>query len=474
MSNSYNVCTTLAHDFLDTTQKMIMKMKELSVISIHESIHMMNLMKMTQETTESIRAYAARITGKADLCKMKVKCTKVGCNTEIPYRDKIVLQVIYMGMKDEHIRARVLTQTAAGKLSTLKDIIDYIAAEETSILQSKDICHESSEATIQAIGDKSKYKLKRCGYCGEKPHGDNSVKEREKSCKGYNNKCSNCTKLHHLPSVCRSKKLAATESSSESPPVENSSMNVTENVPSSTIGSVSTNSFHENLPDTLQYTSYSSVAAVIAQLRKARLGPVTTLPLHHHLHKLAGGCKISQPSPSPSLQVTVTLDRAAYGTLSLNMPRLVRKSNTRVENQKAVCDTGAQVTVSPLQLLHSLGVKSDSIFSISTSINSVNSAPVDIVGGIFLKISATNLKTAVTTHTRQLVYVSKSIPTIYLSRNACTDLGILSINFPSPGEFDNTDTATCTSAETDDGVSASHCAIYGLPKCSNSGERASS
>ena len=189
-------------DFLDTTQKMITKMKELSVISIHESIHMMNLMKMTQETTESIRAYAARITGKADLCKMKVKCTKVGCNTEIPYRDKIVLQVVYMGMKDEHIRARVLTQTAAGKLSTLKDIIDYIAAEETSILQSQDICHESSEATIQAIRDKSKYKLKRCGYCGEKPHGDNSVKEREKSCKGYNNKCSNCTKLPHLPSVC--------------------------------------------------------------------------------------------------------------------------------------------------------------------------------------------------------------------------------------------------------------------------------
>ena len=87
---------------------------------------------------------------------MKVKCTKVGCNTEIPYRDKIVLQVVYMGMKDEHIRARVLTQTAAGKLSTLKDIIDYIAAEETSILQSQDICHESSEVTIQAIRNKSK------------------------------------------------------------------------------------------------------------------------------------------------------------------------------------------------------------------------------------------------------------------------------------------------------------------------------
>ena len=51
------------------------------------------------------------------------------------------------GMRDQDIRARTLIQTAAGKLSKLSQVVEYIAAEETGIMQSKDICHETVDVS---------------------------------------------------------------------------------------------------------------------------------------------------------------------------------------------------------------------------------------------------------------------------------------------------------------------------------------
>ena len=132
---------------LTTVQLLLVKMKELAVNSVHKTIHMVHLWKMAQETTESIRAFAARITGKSDLCQLSVMCTKVGCDTKVTYRDEVVLQVLLQGMRDQDIRARTLIQTAAGKLSKLSQVVEYIAAEETGIMQSKDICHETIDVS---------------------------------------------------------------------------------------------------------------------------------------------------------------------------------------------------------------------------------------------------------------------------------------------------------------------------------------
>ena len=66
---------------LTTPALFLAKMKELSVITVHKSVHLMNLWKMTQESDEPIRAFAARVTATADMCSMNVKCS--GCNVDI-------------------------------------------------------------------------------------------------------------------------------------------------------------------------------------------------------------------------------------------------------------------------------------------------------------------------------------------------------------------------------------------------------
>ena len=154
---------------------------------------MVQLWKMTQEPSESVRAFSARITGKADLCEMMVTCPKQQCNTKASYRDEVVLQVLLQGMSDQDIRARTLIQTAAGKLTKLSEVIEYVAAEETGIMQSKDICHESAEVSglrrssykrgdrVEGRGDNRGDGARgdgirsRCGHCGEASHGKNSA-----------------------------------------------------------------------------------------------------------------------------------------------------------------------------------------------------------------------------------------------------------------------------------------------------------
>ena len=89
-----------------------------------------------------------------------------------------------------------------------------------------------------------------------------------------------------------------------------------------------------------------------------------------------------------------------------------------------------------------------------------------------LLFSATNTRTGEKRETRQLAYIFKTVPTIYLSRDACVDLGIISNSFPQVGEVeDEVEAAPILSAQYMDieKECAVHCAVFNLPKCSNSG-----
>ena len=62
--------------------------------------------------------------------------------------------------------------------------------------------------------------------------------------------------------------------------------------------------------------------------------------------------------------------------------------------------------------LLALGIKSDTIFSVATNVNTVTKASVDLIGGIFLVFTSSNKDTGEIRHTRQLCYVSKTVPVI--------------------------------------------------------------
>ena len=118
-------------------------------------------------------------------------------------------------------------------------------------------------------------------------------------------------------------------------------------------------------------------------------GPVTTIPLPHFVHTVHAGWLARAAQPSPTLPLTVLLDRGAYSTLSLPMPTTSLKT-PRVKSLTCCADSGAQLTTVPMSILAHLRLPPSSLFPIATNLNTVTGASVDLLGGIFLEFSGTN------------------------------------------------------------------------------------
>ena len=80
---------TGSYPALTTADLFMSKMKELAVIVVHKSIHLMNLWKMSQQSDEPIRAFAARLTATADMCGMITRCPNQTCGTDVSFRQDV-------------------------------------------------------------------------------------------------------------------------------------------------------------------------------------------------------------------------------------------------------------------------------------------------------------------------------------------------------------------------------------------------
>merc|ERR1711888_51772 len=68
---------------LTTEETFLAKMRELSVIVVHKSIHLRNLWKTAQQSDERVRAFMARVMSTADMCNMEVTCQNQSCKQKV-------------------------------------------------------------------------------------------------------------------------------------------------------------------------------------------------------------------------------------------------------------------------------------------------------------------------------------------------------------------------------------------------------
>merc|ERR1712030_200852 len=68
------VYDTGSYSTLTSAELFMVAMEKIAVLKVHKAVHTMNMWKMSQQSDENIRAFAARITGTADLCGMTLKC----------------------------------------------------------------------------------------------------------------------------------------------------------------------------------------------------------------------------------------------------------------------------------------------------------------------------------------------------------------------------------------------------------------
>ena len=99
----------------------------------------------------------------------------------------------------------------------------------------------------------------------------------------------------------------------------------------------------------------------------------------------------------------------------------------------ALADTGCQSCLAGPTTLRRLGLRSSDLIPVTMQMHTVTNLGIKIIGAAVLRIS---------THgrgTRQLVYITDQNDKLLLSREACTDLGIIPASFPqvSPDSLDS-------------------------------------
>ena len=404
-----------ADNLTETDPEVLLnRIKSLAVTTLHPSIHVVNLHQMRQNNDEPTKAFSARVRSVAANCNLQKLCSGPSCTEMVSYIEETCYHVVMAGLHDQDMKDRALTQAMLGAIKDLPTLVNFATAEESARTT-------TAKSEISAVNRSKQPSAKRkCSHCGQAQHGEFN-KHRLTQCKAQGSKCAKCQRLHHYANMCRSQKL-----DTDKKPAQTAAIQEENNDPevggflaaicASTISSVDT------------------AKPVIQQLR-SNSSKVNTIPVPHHTYNAQQKrWRKGPPKSSPVISVSLKLDRRAYKELELNQPSLVKKNGAGFSRQRrATTDTGAQLTVVNVDELSALGIKKNSIFQLATSVNTVTRKSIDLVGGVFLEISAHDPVTQAVRRTRQMCYVSSAVPGIYLSNEACIDLGCVPQQFPSVG-----------------------------------------
>ena len=127
------------------------------------------------------------------------------------------------GLADGEIRDQVLTQAIFRNVRDLSTFLNYVGAEESARSNSVNrpgqvnAFRKSSQFQRQKNENNQQQQKnrKKCFHCCSYQHGDNNI-DRETKCKAIGKTCSKCSKPDHFSSQCRSAKVAAAETSTDS------------------------------------------------------------------------------------------------------------------------------------------------------------------------------------------------------------------------------------------------------------------
>ena len=380
-----------------TEVDLLAAMEKLSVRAQNRLVNVVSFLGMSQDSEEPAGSFAARLRGQGAICDFTIKCTSDTCLKENSYVEHMVSHQLVRGLADAEIQEQVLSHAATNTDLDLASITKFIEAKETgkrstaqiaaavglnriSDHKMRDRAHTMPKAGSDTIPEG------KCGWCNSTGHGRRASRDiREVKCKAFKATCRRCSKPGHFEACCQSRK-------------------------------------EENT----QLHAMSQVVGSFCQLSVSRRHGSLIKALPHHVHDKFKGWIAKSPAPHPMVLTKVSLCKDGYEELSLPLPRITSKST----QTPAMADSGAQMVVSGMNLVHALGITRRELIPLETRVNAAGENGLGLLGGMMVTITAQD-KDGNNRETRQLCYVSDRIFTLYLSEQACMDLGILSEDFPS-------------------------------------------
>ena len=381
--------------------------KQLAVRQENTMVARVNLHNMRQDRDEPIRAFNARVRGQADVCKFIIECQS--CKCEVNYADEVIRDVITKGLADPDIQRDILGHIDQNM--SLTNVINFIEAKEDGKLStSRFLGAHAAEAPTTAAAARSQYRAEKkrppqnqqhasqedCFYCGQTGHGRRaSLKDRRAFCKAFGHTCKRCNKPNHFEDVCNCKKQ------------ENQAKAITTE-PSDVLCSIF------DSPSSAKTSQDSNDIAA----------------LKHHVFKKSTGRWAEQRSQSQPL-VDVEIAVAEYSDLGVGHSQ---PHDTVTISQRALADTGCQSCLVGVEIIKRLNLTPEDLIRSTTGMNAADNHPIQIIGALPLLITAQS-ENGESITSKQLTYVTDKLGDVmYLSREACTDLGIINEEFPKVGQ----------------------------------------
>lgn len=159
--------------------------------------------------------------------------------------------------------------------------------------------------------------------------------------------------------------------------------------------------------------------------------------LDHHLYHSLSEHWVQKPSQvQPFLALTATTHPDDYRALGFKP--VVSKPHTA--KLTAMADTGCQSCLAGMKVIHLLGLYESNLLPVTLRMHVANNNGIKILGAIVLRFSGQSHSGKIL-ETLQIVYVTSDTDKLFLSREACTALGMVTKNFPSVGEMNKEDKA---------------------------------
>ena len=362
-----------------TEDNVLAAIRKLAVREDNTMVARFALHNMQQDADEPIRAFGARIKGQAGVCQFSVSCPK--CETQVPYTDQVLRDVVVQGLYDQEIRQDVLGDQ--NQDMTFEEVMKFVEAKESGKRSATKLLHALGANATRSSSYRAQQKRqhqtahpgasapsrgpdlpgsatsdKLCSYCGKKGHGQKaSPSVRKQSCPAYGTICQICFKRHHVDSMCRSKGGSNTITSDEQ-------------------GAV----FHQLCSTFDDFTpsdevSGSATAHPGANLRRS-------IDLDHHLYDELHGCWSRQPSmPQPFLDLHVVIANEDYEALGFQPVKAKGQGVTL----SVMADTGCQSSLAGIHAIRRLGIDIPDLIPVRMRMHAANEKPLNILGAAILR-----------------------------------------------------------------------------------------
>ena len=243
----------------------------------------------------------------------------------------------------------------------------------------------------------------RCGNCGQRGH--NSTRDqRMKHCPAYNHICSKCDTPHHYESVCRKQQRR-----------------------------------NRQLQGNSILDESTALFDLLCTTSDVQLSNTSSITLDHHIYnELCDTWERRRSDGQPITDLLIQVNPTDVQDLGFHASKT---PHTPTVSYTAMADTGCQSCLSGLDLLTKLHLKQSHLIPVQMKMNAANNNSIKLIGALPLRITGTS-PAGITHTTRQLVYFTESTNRMFLSKQACASLGIISTNFPTIGETLSTSDTT--------------------------------